>query len=141
MQTIPGFHARPRSKTNQPLPRVINDLVYHDFEFGPRSGSPLCCFLRRGLDLGQLLPLSEAALLLQAHDLEAVEVGKVLPPLDLGPALVPVGLLPLLIDVGLLPELLQSSMADAAGKLVDDEGGEEGRGEAKRLTGNDEIGV
>lgn len=85
--------------------------------------------------------MSEAALLLEAHDLEAVEVGEVLPPLDLGAALEPVGLLPLLVDLRLLPELLDGALAGAARKLLDDQRREEGGRERKRLAGNGELGV
>lgn len=97
--------------------------------------------LCRGLDLGERLALLEAALLLEAENLEAVEVGQVLPPLDLSAALEPAGLLPLLVDLGSLPGLLQGAVAGAAGELGDSQGREKGGGERKRLAGNSELGV
>jgi hypothetical protein len=97
--------------------------------------------LSRGLDLGQSLALLESALVLKAHDLEAVEVGKVLSPLHLVALLGPVGLRPLAVDLGLLPELAEGSLAGAAGKLLNNEVGEEALLEREGLPGNDEIGV
>lgn len=97
--------------------------------------------LRGGLDLDELLALLEAALLLEAQDLEAVEVGQVLSSLNLGAALEPVGLLPLLVDLGLLPELLDGAGAGAAGQVLNLEGRQEGVGEGDGLAGDGELGV
>lgn len=97
--------------------------------------------LRRGLDLDQGLALFETALLLEAEDLEAVEVAQVLSPLDLGAALEPVGLLPLLVDLGLLPELLDGAGTGATGQVRDNERGEKSVGERDGLAGDGELGV
>jgi hypothetical protein len=101
------------------------------------------CFQRlsRGLDLGQSLALFEAALLLEAHNLEAVEVGQVLSPLDLVALLGPAGLSPLAVDLGLLPELAESSLAGAARKVLNDEAGEKALLERDGLPGDGELGV
>lgn len=72
----------------------------------------------RGLNLGQSLALFETSLLLEAHNLEAVEVGQVLPPLDLVSLLRPVALLPLGVDLVLFPELLDSAISGAADETL-----------------------
>lgn len=94
-----------------------------------------------GLDLGQSLALLEALLLLEAHDLEALEVAKSAPPGDLLTLLGPVRLLPLGVDLRVLPLLLQLGVASATGKAFDDEGREESPGEAQGLAGAGELGV
>lgn len=64
-----------------------------------------------GLDLGQSLALLESSLLLESHNLEAIEVGQVLPPGDLLTLLGPVALLPLGVDFVLLPKLPDGTVA------------------------------
>ena len=137
------FHApkqtRPNLDASSPSPpRVAARLdVRPQIVRSVRASRDLC----RGLDLGQLLALLEAALLLEAHDLEADKVGQVLPHLDLSPALVPVGLLPLLVDLGLGPGLLDGAGASATGERLDDEGRQEGVRKGQRLAGDGELGV
>lgn len=97
--------------------------------------------LSRGLDLGESLALLEAALLLEAHNLEAVEVGEGLAALLLELLLGPVALLPLGIDASGLPGLLDGTSAGTTGKLLDDEGGEKGLGEGNDAAGGSELGV
>lgn len=103
-------------------------------------------FDRRGclcgsLDLGQSLALGESSLLLEAQDLEALEVGQSrtlgLPVLGLGP----VGGLPLLVDLRLLPELLDGCRPGATGQASDDQVGQEDVGEGNGLSGNSQGGV
>lgn len=77
---------------------------------------------------------SPTYLLLQSHNLEALEVGQVLPPLNLGSLLGPAGLSPLAINVLLLPQLLNSASAGTAGGLGDDEGREGGVVKVQRVT-------
>lgn len=80
--------------------------------------------------------LLEPPLLLEPHDLEAVEVREVLAAGDLLPALEPVGLLPLGVDLVLLPELLEGRVAGAPGQALDDHVGDEALGQADRLAGD-----
>lgn len=98
---------------------------------------PLC----RCLDLGKSLALFEPPLLLQPHNLEALEVGQSLPARLLHALLGPVALLPLGIDAGLLPSGRDGSCAGTTGELVDDESGQKQVGERERLAGNGELGV
>lgn len=84
--------------------------------------------------------LLEPPLLLEPHDLEAVEVGEVLPALDLLPALEPVRLLPLRVDLVLLPELLDGAVAGAAGEALDLHVGDEALGQADGLAGDLSVG-
>jgi len=97
--------------------------------------------LRRGLDLGESLALLEPSLLLQAHDLEAVEIGEGLAALLLQRLLGPVALLPLRVDLSGLPRLLDGTGSRAAGELLDDEGCEKGSGEGDGSAGSRELGV
>lgn len=97
--------------------------------------------LSGSLDLGKSLALLEAALLLQPHNLEALEVGKGLAAHLLRALLGPVALPPLLIDTSLLPSGLDGTGAGTTGQLVDHESGQEEVGEGERLTGNGEAGV
>lgn len=97
--------------------------------------------LSRGLDLGESLALLEAALLLEAHNLEAVEVGEGLAALLLELLLGPVALLPLGIDASSLPSLADGTGAGTTGKLLDDDGGEKGSGEGDDAAGSSELGV
>lgn len=94
-----------------------------------------------GLDLGERLALCESSLLLEAEDLEAVEVGQSrplgLPVLRLGP----VGGLPLLVDLGLLPELLDGCRPRSAGEASDDHVGQKDVGEGNGLSGNSQGGI
>lgn len=69
--------------------------------FGPRLGDDLRLGGRP--DLVEDAALLEPPLLLEPHDLEAVEVREALSALHLLPALEPVGLLPLGVDLVLLP--------------------------------------
>lgn len=82
---LSGFMPRAPIPASRPRARPVT----------PKWCAPLC----RGLDLCQRLALLEPPLLLEAHHLEAVKVGQVLPPLDLIPLLGPVALLPLGVDV------------------------------------------
>ena len=97
---------------------------------------PLC----RGRDLGKSLALLETSLLLEAHDLEAVEVGEGLAALLLELLLGPVALSPLGVDAGSLPRLLDGTGPCAAGELVDDDGCEEGVGESDGGAGGGKTG-
>lgn len=94
-----------------------------------------------GLDLGQSLALLESSLLLESENLEAVEVGETLPPLNLIPLLGPVGLLPLGVDLGLLPGLSDGAGSGAAVEALDDKGREEDLAEGNGLSGNGELGL
>lgn len=94
-----------------------------------------------GLDLGQSLALLESSLLLESENLEAVEVGETLPPLNLIPLLGPVGLLPLGVDLGLLPGLSDGAASGAAVEALDDKGREEDLAEGNGLSGNGELGL
>jgi hypothetical protein len=97
------------------------------------------CTLSRGLDLDQGLALLEASLLLEAHDLEAVEVGQSPAALALLLALGPAALLPLCVDLGLLPELLHGTGTGSTGQLLDDERSQQGVGQGDSLSGNGEL--
>lgn len=94
-----------------------------------------------GLDLGQSLALLESSLLLEAEDLEAVEVGQSLSSLNLFALLGPVAALPLGIDLSLLPGLGKSGLSGASGQVLDNELGEESLAEVQGLSGNLEVGV
>lgn len=76
--------------------------------FPPPEKQPTLC---RGLDLRQGLPLLEAALLLESHNLESIEVCQRLPSLLLEALLGPVALLPLRVDAGLVPRRLDGCCA------------------------------
>lgn len=123
MLTVPKYPAPPRTNADHTLPAPA--------------------FLRscRGLDLGQRLALLESPLLLQPHELEAVEVGERLAALLLKLLLGPVALLPLSIDPGLLPRTLDGGGAGTAGQLLDNEGCEESVGERDGRAGSGELGV
>ena len=106
--------------------------------------SPSSAALRRlcgGLDLGKGLALLEPSLLLEAHDLEPVEVGQGLPALALLLSLGPVALLPLRVDAGLLPRGLKGACSGGPRQLGDDEGRQQDVGQPDRLPGNDQLGV
>lgn len=92
-------------------------------------------------DLGQSLALLEAALLLEAHDLEAVEVGESRPLRLHIPLLGPVGVLPLLVDLRLLPVLLDGGRPCGAGQAGENEVSQDDVGERHRLAGDGESGV
>jgi hypothetical protein len=94
-----------------------------------------------GLDLGQSLALLESSLLLEAEDLETVEVGQSLPPRNLLALLGPVAALPLGVDLSLLPGLGQGGVSGAPVQVLDDELGEESLAEVQGLSGNLELGV
>jgi len=94
-----------------------------------------------GLDLGKSLVLLEAPLLLQPHNLEAVEVGEGLAALLLEGLLGPVALLPLSVDTSGLPSLLDGTRPGTTGKLLDDDGCEEGPRERNGAAGSGELGV
>lgn len=94
-----------------------------------------------GLDLGDGLALLESSLLLEAQDLEAVEVGQSRSLGLLGLVLGPVGRLPLAVDLGLLPELLDSRRPGAPGQVGDHEVREQDVGEGDGLSGNSEGGI
>lgn len=94
-----------------------------------------------GLDLGQSLALLESSLLLESHNLEAVEVGQVLPPLDLVALLGPVALLPLGIDLVLFPKLLDNTVTGSTEEALDDELRKQALGEGDGLTRNRQGGV
>lgn len=97
--------------------------------------------LRSGLDLGESLALLEPSLLLEAHDLETVEVGEGLAALLLQRLLCPVALLPLCVDTSGLPGLLDGTGSGATGKLLDDEWCEKGLGEGDGTAGSRKLGV
>lgn len=97
--------------------------------------------LCRGLDLGQSLALLESSLLLQAQNLETVEVGQRRALSLLLLSLGPVGLLPLLVDLSLLPELLDGRGPCAAGQVGQNEVGQDGVGERNGLAGDSQGGV
>lgn len=103
----------------------------------PERTTQLC----GGLDLGQSLALLESSLLLEAQNLEAVEVGQGLSPLNLVALLGPVAALPLGIDLGLLPSLGEGGLSGASGQVLNDELGEESLAEVQGLSGNLELGV
>lgn len=94
-----------------------------------------------GLNLGQSLALLKSSLLLEAEDLEAVEVGKTLPPLNLIPLLGPVGLLPLGVDLGLLPQLSDDTGSGATDETLNAQGREKALGEGNGLSARGEVGV
>lgn len=94
-----------------------------------------------GLDLGQGLALLESALLLQAHDLEAVKVRQRRPLRLLVSLLGPVGLLPLLVDFGLLPSLLDGGAPRAAGQVGQNELGQDAVGKGDGLPGHSQARV
>ena len=81
--------------------------------------------------------ISQTYLLAKSEDLEALEVGQVLPPLDAQGLLSKVALSPLAVDFVLLPELAHGASAGGAGQLGDDEVGEGGVRERKDVAGND----
>lgn len=76
--------------------------------------------LCRSLDLGQSLALLKSSLLLEAHDLEAVEVGQISALLLLVLGLGPVAVLPLAVDLCLFPSRLHGTSAGATGQLLND---------------------
>lgn len=78
-------------------------------------------------------------LLSESEDLEALEVGQVLPPLSALSLLSNGALSPLSIDLVLLPELLDGASAGSAGEFGNDEGGESGVSERKGVTRNDLV--
>lgn len=97
--------------------------------------------LRRGPDLGQRLAFLESLLLLESHDLEAVEVRQGLPPLDLIALLCPVAGLPFGVDLRLLPLLEERAVTRASVQALDDHLGEKDLGEGEGLPGDDKLGV
>ncbi|KAL2292871.1 hypothetical protein FJTKL_07924 [Diaporthe vaccinii] len=105
--------------------------------FAEVGGACLC----GGLDLGDGLALLESSLLLEAQDLEAVEVGQGRSLGLLGLGLGPVGRLPLAVDLGLLPELLDGWRPGAPGQVGYHEVGEQDVGEGNGLSGNSEGGI
>lgn len=80
-------------------------------------------------------------LLLESHNLEAIEVGQVLPPLSALGLLGVVALSPLAVDLVSLPELGDRAGASGTGHLGDDEGGQGGVGESEDMTGDDLLVV
>jgi hypothetical protein len=94
-----------------------------------------------GLDLGQSLSLLESSLLLEAQNLEAVEVSQCLSPLNLVALLGPVAALPLGINLSLLPGLGQGGLSGTSGQVLDNELGEKGLAEVQGLSGNLQLGV
>lgn len=81
--------------------------------------------LCRSLDLGEGLADLVSLLLLEAEELEALEVGQGFSALCPQAALGPLALEPLLVDLGLLPELLQCAGAEGAGDFELDVGEED----------------
>lgn len=73
----------------------------------------------------------------EAQDLEALEVGEVLPALSAVGLLSKAGLGPLAVDLVLLPELLHGAGTGSTGELGNGEGSEGGVGEGKNVTGHD----
>lgn len=80
---------------------------------------------------------SQTYLLPEAEDLEALEVGQVLPALSALGLLGEVGLGPLAIDLLLLPKLLHGASTGSTGQTGDDKVSEGGVGERKDVAGND----
>lgn len=76
-------------------------------------------------------------LLAETQDLEALEVGQVLPSLTTVGLLGEVGVGPLAIDLVLSPKLLDGAGTGSTGKLGDGEGSQGGVGEGKNVTGHD----
>lgn len=76
-------------------------------------------------------------LLAETQDLEALEVGQVLPSLTTVGLLGEVGAGPLAIDLVLSPKLLDGAGTGSTGKLGDGEGSQGGVGEGKNVTGHD----
>lgn len=107
----------------------------------PRDSECRSTKLCRGLDLGQSLALLESLLLLESHNLEAVKVRQVLPPLHAVALLGPVALLPLGVNLGLLPQLLNSAVPGAAQEIFDDELRQQTLGQGNGLPGNGKLGV
>lgn len=122
-----------------PFHPLFHAVSCHVFANAPMPIS--FCRLCGGLDLGQSLALLESALLLQAQDLEAVEVGQVAALLLLVLGLGPAALLPLGVDLGLLPELLDGTSAGSTGQLLNDKRCEEDVRQVDSLSGDDELGV
>jgi hypothetical protein len=105
----------------------------------PTNISTAC--LCGGLNLGQSLALFESSLLLESHNLEAVEVGQVLPSLDLLTLLGPVALLPLGVDLVLLPKLLDGTVSGATDEALNNELGEQALGQGNGLSGDSQSRV
>lgn len=103
----------------------------------PERTTQLC----GSLNLGQSLALLESSLLLEAQNLEAVEVGQGLSPLNLLALLGPVAALPFGVDLSLLPSLGQGGLSGAPVQVLDDELGEKSLAEVQGLSGNLELGV
>lgn len=76
-------------------------------------------------------------LLSQAENLEALEVGQVLPPVGALRLLSVVALSPFAIDLVLFPQLLHGASAGSAGELRDDEMSEGSVVEREDVTGDD----
>jgi len=76
-------------------------------------------------------------LLAETQNLEALEVGQVLPAVGLLGLLGEAGLGPLAINLVLGPELLDGAGTGSTGKSGDGEGSESGVGEGKNVTGHD----
>lgn len=93
------------------------------------------------LDLGEGLALLESSLLLEAQDLESVEVGQDSALLLLVLGLGPVAGLPLAVDLCLLPSLLHGTGAGATGQLLNDERCEENFRKVDGLSGDNELGI
>jgi hypothetical protein len=126
MQPVPEYLPSPRkshAEPNAPPPK--------------QQPSSLC----RSPDLGQSLALLEPPLLLQPHDLEAVEVGERRAALLLELLLGPVALAPLGVDASSLPRLLDGTGPRATGQLLDNDRGEESPGELDNTAGSRELGV
>lgn len=99
----------------------------------------IMCRLCGCLDLDESLALLESSLLLEAQDLESLEVGEGSALLLDGTGLGPGGLLPLGVDLGLLPEALDGTGAGTTGELLNDERCEENVGEGKRLSEDNKL--
>lgn len=80
-------------------------------------------------------------LLLQDHDLEAVEVGQPTAELAGSDLLSPGRLSPLVGDTSLLPVLGDDTGAGTTGKLGDDDGGEGNVSESDGLAGDTGLGA
>lgn len=76
-------------------------------------------------------------LLAEAQNLEALEVGQVLPALSAVGLLGEARLGPLAIDLVLSPQLLDGAGTGSTGKLGDNEVGESGVSERQNVTGHD----
>lgn len=85
--------------------------------------------------------VSSTHLLSQAHNLEALEVGKLLALDGALAVLGPGAVVPLAVDRVLLPESLEGGVAGGAGKLLNDDGSQREVRERGGVAGDGSLGV